>query len=101
MSEAHPEEQAAPAGDSAAGQTPARDDRPSATEAAFDDVAASAVGRQSLVVALVLTALSLGVLLWPRGGDGTSAAPGGFLLDATGRAATLGSRLAPVTLVHF
>jgi thiol-disulfide isomerase/thioredoxin len=102
MSEAHPEEQAAPVGDSA----PAAETRPAAgevppAETAYGDAAARGVGRQSLAVALVITALSLGVLLWPRGGDVTAAAPGGFLLDATGRAATLGSRLAPVTLVHF
>jgi thiol-disulfide isomerase/thioredoxin len=67
-----------------------------------DGVPASrAVGRQSLVGAVLITALALGVLLWPRGGSGTEAAPGGFLLDANGRATTLGSRLAPVTLVHF
>ncbi|HEY6320134.1 MAG TPA: TlpA disulfide reductase family protein [Thermoanaerobaculia bacterium] len=59
------------------------------------------VGRQARWIAAVITLLGLGVLLWPRGGDGTTAAPAGFLLDATGRAATLGARLAPVTLVHF
>ena len=62
---------------------------------------APGVGRQSRVAAILVTALAIGVLFWPRGGNGTTAAPGGFLLDATGRAATLGSRLAPVTLVHF
>lgn len=60
-----------------------------------------AVGRQSRLAAVLVTVLALGVLLWPRGGSGNLAAPGGFLLDAGGRAATLGSRLAPVTLVHF
>jgi thiol-disulfide isomerase/thioredoxin len=59
------------------------------------------VGRQARWIAAVITLLGLGVLLWPRGGDGTTAAPAGFLLDAGGRAATLGARLAPVTLVHF
>jgi thiol-disulfide isomerase/thioredoxin len=53
------------------------------------------------VAVTLVTLLGLAVLLWPRGGDSTTVAPGGFLLDAGGRAATLGSRLAPVTLVHF
>jgi thiol-disulfide isomerase/thioredoxin len=59
------------------------------------------LGRQARGIAALVTLLGLGVLLWPRGGDSTTAAPAGFLLDATGRAATLGSHLAPVTLVHF
>ena len=46
-------------------------------------------------VALVL----LVMIFWPRG-QGT-AAPGGFLLDGGGRPSPMGSRLAPVTLVHF
>ncbi|HEY8022188.1 MAG TPA: TlpA disulfide reductase family protein [Thermoanaerobaculia bacterium] len=50
-------------------------------------------------IALAAIAVAaLAALLWPRG---ESAAPGGFLLDASGRPAPLGSRLAPVTLVHF
>src|SRR5690242_8271752 len=48
------------------------------------------------VVALVILAL----LVWPRGGKETSA-PGGFLLDGEGRPSPMGSRMAPVTLVHF
>jgi thiol-disulfide isomerase/thioredoxin len=60
-----------------------------------------AIGRQARGVAAVVTALGLAVLLWPRGGGTTLAAPGGFLLDPAGRAATLGARLTPVTLVHF
>ena len=59
------------------------------------------LGRQARTIAALITVLGLAVLVWPRGGDGTTVAPGGFLLDAGGRAATLGSRLAPVTLVHF
>jgi thiol-disulfide isomerase/thioredoxin len=59
------------------------------------------VGRQARGAAAVVTALGLAVLLWPRGSDTSMAAPAGFLLDRTGRAATLGSRLQPVTLVHF
>ena len=46
-------------------------------------------------IALVLLAM----LFWPRGRE--TAAPGGFLLDEAGRPAPMGSRLAPVTLVHF
>jgi thiol-disulfide isomerase/thioredoxin len=59
------------------------------------------LGRQARWIAAVITLMGLGVLVWPRGGDSTTAAPAGFLLDAGGRAATLGSHLAPVTLVHF
>lgn len=47
------------------------------------------------VVAVVVLAL----LLWPRGKETT--APGGFLLDGEGRPSPMGSRMAPVTLVHF
>jgi len=59
------------------------------------------LGRQSRTIAALITVLGLAVLIWPRGGDSSTAAPAGFLLDDGGRAATLGSRLAPVTLVHF
>jgi len=78
-----------------------------ATETAAAGPAAAAppsspsLGRQARAMAAAITLLGLGVLVWPRGGDGTTAAPAGFLLDAGGRATTLGSRLAPVTLVHF
>jgi thiol-disulfide isomerase/thioredoxin len=72
-----------------------------AHSAPADSPIPAAVGRQSRVVAALVTALAVGVLLWPRGSGGNTAAPGGFLLDASGRAATLGSRLAPITLVHF
>jgi len=47
-----------------------------------------------------LAVCALAALFWPRG-DGTFKEPGGFLYDSTGKAATLGPRLAPVTLVHF
>jgi thioredoxin-like negative regulator of GroEL len=53
---------------------------------------------QALVAILALAALA--VLFWPRG-DGTREAPGGFLVDAGGRPVPIGSRMAPVTLVHF
>ena len=51
------------------------------------------------VVALVVVA-AMAALFWPKG-DGTFEAPGGFLYDPEGRPATLGERLAPVTLLHF
>jgi thiol-disulfide isomerase/thioredoxin len=47
------------------------------------------------VIALVL----LVMLFWPRGKE--SSAPAGLLLDGDGRPSPMGSRLAPVTLVHF
>jgi thiol-disulfide isomerase/thioredoxin len=46
-----------------------------------------------------LVVCALGALFWPR--DHTFNEPGGFLVDASGRAATIGPRLAPITLVHF
>jgi thiol-disulfide isomerase/thioredoxin len=46
-------------------------------------------------VALVILVL----IFWPRGTEST--APGGLLLDDGGRPSPMGSRLAPVTLVHF
>ena len=52
-------------------------------------------------VKLALAAVALcavAALVWPRG---ETAAPGGFLLDAQGRPAPMGARLAPVTLLHF
>lgn len=54
-------------------------------------------GRLGLI-ALVVCALSAS--FWPRG-ENTFQEPGGFLYDEAGQAATLGPRLAPVTLVHF
>ena len=47
-----------------------------------------------------LAVCALAALFWPKGKDAVQE-PGGFLYDSTGRAATIGSRLAPVTLVHF
>ena len=47
-----------------------------------------------------LAVCALAALFWPRG-DRSVKEPGGFLYDSSGRAATLGPRLAPVTLVHF
>jgi thiol-disulfide isomerase/thioredoxin len=67
----------------------------------MDPAQGAGLGRQAQAIAALITVLGLAVLVWPRGGDSTTAAPGGFLLDPAGRAATLGSRLTPVTLVHF
>jgi thiol-disulfide isomerase/thioredoxin len=55
---------------------------------------------QAKLAIVVVAALAAGALFWPRG-DGTHKAPGGFLYDPDGRPATLGERLAPVTLLHF
>ncbi|HTQ81510.1 MAG TPA: TlpA disulfide reductase family protein [Thermoanaerobaculia bacterium] len=46
-------------------------------------------------VAVVVVAL----IFWPRGQE--SSAPGGLLYDDGGRPAPSGSRMAPVTLIHF
>lgn len=58
------------------------------------------LSRQTQVLVVLLAAAALAVLFWPRG-DGTREAPGGFLIDAGGRPVPVGSRMAPVTLVHF
>jgi thiol-disulfide isomerase/thioredoxin len=47
-----------------------------------------------------LAVCALAALFWPRG-ESTFKEPGGFLYDASGKAATIGPHLAPVTLVHF
>jgi len=58
------------------------------------------LSRQTQVLVLLLAAAAAAVVFWPRG-DGTKEAPGGFLIDAGGRPVPIGSRMAPVTLVHF
>lgn len=58
------------------------------------------LGLQARLVVAAVALAALAVLFWPRG-DGTSQAPGGFLLDGDGRPQTLAARMAPVTLVHF
>jgi cytochrome c biogenesis protein CcmG/thiol:disulfide interchange protein DsbE len=63
----------------------------------------AAGARLGLPARLGLAALAvcaLAALFWPKGKDAVQE-PGGFLYDSAGRAATIGSRLAPVTLVHF
>ena len=62
----------------------------------------------------VVAAIALVALFWPRSEDDSrinlesvrrpgkgAAAPVGMLIDAGGRPATLGTRMAPVTLIHF
>lgn len=58
------------------------------------------LGLQARLAVAAVAVVALLVLLVPRG-DGSFAAPGGFLLDADGRPQPLGQRMAPVTLVHF
>jgi len=58
------------------------------------------LGLPAKLVLGTLAVCALAALFWPSGG-GTSKEPGGFLLDAHGRPAKLGSQLAPVSLVHF
>lgn len=60
----------------------------------------SPLGRQAKWGVALLVLCALAALFWPRG-DGTVNEPGGYLLDAQGKATQLGPRLEPVTLVHF
>jgi thiol-disulfide isomerase/thioredoxin len=64
-----------------------------------DDSGLKPVSRQAQLLTLALVVLALAALFWPR--SEKEQAPGGFLIDANGRPVTLGSRMAPVTLVHF
>ncbi len=57
-------------------------------------------GWQAKVALAVVAACAALALFWPRG-EGSFDAPGGFLMDGAGRPAPLGSRLAPVTVLHF
>lgn len=49
---------------------------------------------------VAIAAGALAVLVWPKG-DGRRSSPPGLLIDTTGQQVTIGSRMAPVTLVHF
>jgi thiol-disulfide isomerase/thioredoxin len=72
-------------------------------QATVTDEAPTPPKRLGLPARLGLAALAvcaLSALFWPRG-DREFKEPGGFLYDSNGRAATIGPRLAPVTLVHF
>jgi thiol-disulfide isomerase/thioredoxin len=82
------------------------DEQPAATGAADAARPAGAVphggllvGRQARLAVAGLAVCGLAALFWPRGG--IERAPGGFVLDANGRAATIGSHLEAVSLVHF
>lgn len=73
---------------------------PPSAEAEYADSAPRSLRLQTRIVAIVVAAMALAVVFWPRG-DGSREAPGGFLIDQQGRPVTVGSRMAPVTLVHF
>ncbi|MFY9825346.1 MAG: TlpA disulfide reductase family protein [Thermoanaerobaculia bacterium] len=61
--------------------------------------ASSRLGMPAKIGLAALAVCALTALFWPHG-KATFKEPGG-LFDATGRAATIGPHLAPVTLVHF
>jgi thiol-disulfide isomerase/thioredoxin len=61
---------------------------------------AAPLGRQARLVVVALALCAVAALFWPRG-NGTFKAPGGFLYDAQGKPTAVGTRMAPVTLVHF
>ena len=58
------------------------------------------VAKQARLFFLGIAVLVLTAVFFPRG-DGTSTAPAGFLLDATGRPTTIGNHFTPVSLLHF
>ena len=59
-----------------------------------------ALGKSAKLWFAVVIVLVLAALFVPRG-DGTTTAPGGFLLDEGGRPTTLGNHMTPVVLLHF
>jgi thiol-disulfide isomerase/thioredoxin len=84
--------------------TPSTESATAASRPAGVD-AAGAKGRFSLglpgrLAVAVLAVAAAAALFWPRGEVATTAKPG-TLYDLDGRSTTLGSRLAPVSLVHF
>ncbi len=76
---------------------PKKNNLPEAFETAATE---TTLGPQAKIWFAVILAVSFLAVVWPRG-DGTSSAPGGFLLDASGRPTTLGDHMTPVTLLHF
>lgn len=52
------------------------------------------------IATVVLVGCAVAALFWPRGSDAPHA-PAGSLFDLEGHSTTLGTRLQPVTLVHF
>lgn len=84
--------------------TPATESSATASPPSAAD-AAAVKGRFSLglpgrLAVAVLAVAAASALFWPRGEVATTAKPG-TLYDLDGRSTTLGSRLAPVSLVHF
>jgi thiol-disulfide isomerase/thioredoxin len=74
------------------------DTRPPSEE--YAEPAPRALRLQTRIVAILVALMAVAVVFWPRG-DGSREAPGGFLIDQQGRPVPVGSRMAPVTLVHF
>lgn len=66
----------------------------------YAEPAPRALRLQTRIVAILVALMAVAVVFWPRG-DGSREAPGGFLIDQQGRPVPVGSRMAPVTLVHF
>ncbi len=58
------------------------------------------LGRRTQILLAVLVVALAVVVFWPRG-TRSEAAPEGLLVDAAGHPVPMGSRMAPVTLVHF
>jgi thiol-disulfide isomerase/thioredoxin len=69
-------------------------------EAAPTAAAGSRLGLPAKLGLAALAVCALAALFWPKGSSSFQE-PGGSLYDSAGRSATIGSRLAPVTLVHF
>jgi thiol-disulfide isomerase/thioredoxin len=73
---------------------------PPAGETPAPPVSGARLGLPAKLGLAALAVCALAALFWPKGQNAVQE-PGGFLYDSTGRAATIGSRLAPITLVHF
>jgi thiol-disulfide isomerase/thioredoxin len=73
---------------------------PTAGETPAPPASGARLGLPAKLGLAALAVCALAALFWPKG-QSTVQEPGGLLYDSTGRAATIGSRLAPVTLVHF
>lgn len=73
---------------------------PPADAAPAPQAAGARLGLPAKLGLAALAVCALAALFWPKG-QSAFQEPGGFLYDSAGRAATIGSRLAPVTLVHF
>lgn len=73
---------------------------PPAAAAPASPASGARLGLPAKLGLAALAVCALAALFWPKG-QSAFQEPGGFLYDSAGRAATIGSRLAPVTLVHF